>query len=177
MVDQKMKDQVGASVQNFRLPRYYEIPSVGLYLEQTAKYIADCLAPLADVSITSSMISNYVKRGLISNPIKKQYNREQIAHLIYIAVVKTVLSMEDIRLMMNIRRATYQSQIAYDYFCSEFENVLDYVFGKKTALDTVGVESTDEKIMLRNTIITVAHKIYLDKLFAVLHQQAAGDLK
>lgn len=170
-MDQAIREQLAASLADFHLPRYQEIPNVGLYLEQTTKYIAELLVPLTDVTLTSSMISNYVKRGLIANPIKKQYNREQIAYLIYIAVVKSVLSMDDIRLMVCIQRSTYESQIAYDYFCNEFENVLEYIFERKETLDTVGAESSDEKIMLRNTIITVAHKIYLDKLFSVLHRQ------
>jgi hypothetical protein len=114
------------------------------------------------------MISNYVKRGLIANPVKKQYTREQIAYLIFIAVIKTVLSMEDIRLRVRIQQRTYNSQVAYDYFCMEFENILEYVFGMKSEIEQVGVSHSDEKLMLRNTIITTAHKIYLDKLFALL---------
>lgn len=166
----KIKERIAVSVKDFSLPRYCEIPDVGLYLEQITKYIADCLKPLTDVSITGSMISNYVKRGLVTNPVKKQYDREQIAYLIYIAVVKNVLSMDDIRLMINVQKRTYTSQIAYDYFCSELENVLGYIFGNKPALDMVGETNSDEKVMLRNTIITVAHKIYLDKLFMELQQ-------
>lgn len=166
----KIREQIAFAVKDFSLPRYCEIPDVGLYLEQTTKYIADCLAPLTDASITGSMISNYVKRGLVSNPVKKQYDREQIAYLIYIAVVKNVLCMDDIRLMIKIQRRTYTSQMAYDYFCSELENVLGYIFGNKSTLDTVGETNSDEKVMLRNTIMTVAHKIYLDKLFAQIQK-------
>jgi hypothetical protein len=50
----------------------------------------------------------------------------------------------------------------------EFENILEYVFGMKSEIEQVGVSHSDEKLMLRNTIITTAHKIYLDKLFALL---------
>lgn len=170
-MEKKMKEQLSETVSGFRLPRYHEIPDVGLYLEQTTKYITDCLASLTDAGITGSMISNYVKRGLLDNPVKKQYSRDQIAYLIYIAVVKNVLSMDDIRLTVSIQKRTYPPQVAYDYFCSEFENVLEFIFGEKESLEVVGVENTDEKIMLRNTIITVAHKIYLDKLFAALQRQ------
>ena len=78
-----------ASIENFRLPKYSEIPDVGLFLEQTTKYISQCLAPLGCVSLTSSMISNYVKMHLIESPVKRQYSREQIAYLIVIAIAKT----------------------------------------------------------------------------------------
>lgn len=169
-MEKKIKEMLGAQLVGFRLPRYEEIPDVGLYLEQTTKYIADCLAPLTEASLTASMISNYVKRGLIANPVKKQYTREQIAYLIFIAVIKTVLSMEEIRLIVKIQQSSYTSQVAYDYFCMEFENILEYVFGMKPEIEQVGVSHSDEKIMLRNTIITVAHKVYLDKLFALLQK-------
>ena len=166
------KQAAAESVRHFRLPRYNEIPDVGLYLEQTAKYISDYLSPLQDTPVTGSMISNYVKKGLISNPVRKQYNREQIARLMFIAVAKMSMSMDDLYLMLTIQQQTYSSEIAYNYFCREFENVLACVFGRKSEMDVIGADTTDEKIMLRNMIIAVAHKVYLDKLFSVLR---AGD--
>ena len=88
------KQKIAASVADFRLPRYQEIPNMGLYLEQTSKYISEYLAPLGDYGLTNSMISNYVKKGLVANPVKKQYDREQIAYLFFIAVAKNVLSLD-----------------------------------------------------------------------------------
>lgn len=169
---QEMKDTVAETVRNYRLPRYDEIPNVGLYLEQVVKYIGDYHAPLGDVVITGSMVSNYVKRNLVDNPVKKQYFREQIASLIFIAVAKNVLSLEDIRTLLDMQRKTYEAKIAYDYFCTEFENIIFYVFGLKDSLDIVGSDATDEKMMLRNTIITVAHKTYLDMCFRAIHKES-----
>ena len=71
-MDQIIKDKVAASIDRFRLPAYDAIPDVGLYLEQTAKYISDYLAPVCALPITGSMISNYVKKGLIKSPVRKQ---------------------------------------------------------------------------------------------------------
>ena len=75
------------SARDYRMPRYKEIPNVGLYLEQTVKYINECLAPI-EISITPSMLSNYVKKGYIDRPIKKQYYADQIAYAIYIVIIK-----------------------------------------------------------------------------------------
>ena len=94
--------------------------------------------------------------------MKKLYHREQIAYLFFIATAKAVLSLEDIQLLIGLQRKTYDAKTAYQYFCQEFENILFFIFDLKDSLDEVGVDSTDEKAMLRNTIITVAHKIYLD---------------
>lgn len=166
------KQSISASVKDFRLPRYNEIPNVGLYLEQTSKYIADCLAPVQEAAITSSMISNYVKKGLISNPVKKQYNRDQIAHLMFIMLAKSVVSLDHLNLFIRLQERTYPTERAYNYLCDEFENLLQYVFGLKDTMESVGMDSTDEKIMLCNTIITIAHKIYLDKYFEALAKEA-----
>lgn len=173
-MQQTTKGAVVGSIAEFHLPRFEEIPNVGLYLEQTTKYIAEYLAPLQDGVITGSMISNYVKKGLVANPVKKQYNREQIAYLIFIAVAKSVLSMEDIRMLIHLQINTYTPQRAYDYFCEELHNVLFHVFGLKETLDNVGGANTDEKQLLRTTIVAVAHKVYLNKCFAYLQAEEAA---
>ena len=165
------KEIIQNSINGFSLPRYNDIPNVGLYLEQVVKYISEYLEPLENFSLTSTMVSNYVKKGLVENPIKKQYNREQVARLFFIAVAKNVLTMEDIRLLFEMQHETYEPKRAYDYFCNEFENVLQFVFGLKESLDTVGTDSNDTKTMLRNTIIAVAYKVYLDKYLAALHSE------
>ena len=104
----------------------------------------------------------------IANPVKKQYGREQIAYLFFIATAKAVLSLEDIQLLIRLQRKTYNAETAYQYFCREFENILFFIFGLKDNLDTVGSENSDEKAMLRNTIITMAHKVYLNKSLRAL---------
>lgn len=168
---QNSKEEIKNLIKDFSLPRYSDIPNVGLYLEQVVKYISEYLEPLGSFSLTASMVSNYVKKDLIGNPVKKQYDREQIARLFFVAVAKNVLSMEDIRLLFEMQHETYEPRRAYDYFCSEFENVLQFVFGLKENLDTVGTDSNDTKTMLRNTIIAVAYKVYLDKYLAALHSE------
>ena len=50
-------------IAGFCLPRYAQIPGVGLYLEQVVRYINAQLAPLGEPELTSSMVSNYVKQG------------------------------------------------------------------------------------------------------------------
>lgn len=168
---QETKQMISRSILNFHMPRYEQIPSVGLYLEQTTKYICEQLAPLQENAITGSMISNYVKKGLVANPVKKQYSRDQIAYLMFIALAKSVLSLDNLTLFIGLQQRTYSTQRAYDYLCDEFENLLQYVFGLKPEPDSIGMDSTDEKFMLRATIITIAHKIYLEKCFAAMAEE------
>lgn len=164
----QLSQDVVEAIRSYRLPRYHEIPDVGLYLNQAAKYINTYMQPFCDMEITESMISNYVKKHLVSNPEKKQYSREQLAYLLFIAVAKAVLPLDHIQLLLEIQRQTYSSQVAYDYFCSEFENILQYVFGLKPSAETVGTDNNDAKFLFRNIIVTAAHKIYLDHCFHMI---------
>ena len=109
----------------FNLPTYKEIPSVGLYLDQTSKYINEVLLDLPDAMITNSMISNYVKKHLIANPIKKQYGREQIACLIFIAVTKSALSLDDVKNLFDLQKNKYSIEEAYTYFAGRFDKILN----------------------------------------------------
>lgn len=165
------KSLLAESIKSFNLPEYNEIPNVGLYLEQTSKYISEYLAPIQDTAITGSMISNYVKKGLLSNPVKKQYSREQIAYLFFISVAKSVISMEDIKLLLNLQSQVYEPQVAYNYFQEELENVLGFVFETKDTIDEIGSHHSEEKMILRNIIVAVAHKVYIDKCFKILHKK------
>ena len=157
------KERMIRSISGFRLPRYAELPNVGLYLEQTVKFINYYLKPLGGPELTASMVSNYVKQKLISNPQKKQYYTEHIAYLMFITVTKAVLTLEDIRLMFVIQRENYPLEAAYDYFCDELETMLNHTFEITKAPDHGQESQANAKDFLRNTLLTVVHKIYLEK--------------
>lgn len=165
------------SVRGFRLPRYTEIPDVGLYLEQTTKYINGYLKPLECLEITSSMISNYVKKGLIPNPVKKQYFAEHIAYLFFVTVAKKLLSMEDIALLLDIQHSSYTAPVAYNYFCDELENMIMYVFGLKESMDKCGETESEEKNILYSLVLSAAQIIYMHARFKSIRKEKTEDNK
>ena len=67
-----------------------------------------------------------------------------------------------------MQKDSYDTEAAYEYFRDELLNVLDFVFGQKLVLEDVGQDSTDEKKMLRYTIIAISHKIYLERCFSAI---------
>lgn len=166
-----MKRLMAEPVRGFRLPRYAEIPTMGLYLEQTIKYINSHLAPLGCLELTSSMVSNYVKKGLIPAPVKKQYYPEQISYLFFVALAKNLTSMENIDLLISVQRKTYTLPMAYDYMCRELENMLFYFFGLKEAPEDVGETESDEKNLLQGLIMSAANVIYLNNYFEFVRKQ------
>ena len=170
-----MKDetklQIGQFVKDFRFPRYNEIPNVGLYLEQATKYVCGYLAPLGEYTLTPSMISNYVKKGLIANPVKKQYGREQIAYLFFIAIAKSVLSLDALTGFIKVQQQSYPLPKAYDYFCEQFEELLRFTFELQDTLDMVGEDNTDEKRLLFTCIVAAVQKVYLEKCLEAIARE------
>ena len=155
-------------VRGFRLPRYQEIPTVGLYLEQTAQYIGGYLEPLGEFALTPSMISNYVKKDLIASPVKKRYSRDQLSYLFFIAVAKSVLSLDALGDFIQIQQKTYDLERAYDYFCGEFENVLQFTFEVRDMMEELGEENSMERRLLDTCIVAAVQKIYLEKHLRLL---------
>lgn len=160
-----IKNLFAEKIEGFRLPRYSELPNMGLYLEQVTKYINGYIVPLGCPEMTSSMVSNYVKKGVIAAPVKKQYYAEQIAYLLFISVGKSVLSMENIRSLFEKQKRIYDTETAYNYFCCELENMLSYIAGLKDKMDTIGTSNTETKMMLRSAIVAASHIIFVSNCF------------
>lgn len=169
----EVKQRLNAEIRSFRLPRYQEIPDVGLYLEQACKYMGGFLEVLGDYALTPSMISNYVKKGLIASPVKKQYSRDQLAYLLFIAVAKNVLSLDALADVVRLQQSTYPLSMAYDYFCTQFESLLRFCFDLEDTIDVAGEDSTDEKRLLFTCVAAVTQKVYLEKHIAALAQERA----
>jgi len=174
-----IKDAIADSIRGFRLPRYREIPDVGLYLEQATKYINQAIEPLGFGTFTGSMIRNYVKQGLVSNPVHKQYSANQIAHLMTIAILKQVTPLEHVNQLFCRQKPVYTDQTAYDYFCEELENILFHRFGLKDTFEDIGITDSLEKEMLRSAIMAVSHIVYLNTCLVTAArfdaQQAAAE--
>lgn len=166
-MNQEIQKSLQAAVAAFHLPRFREIPDVGLRLEQVARYVSRYVT----TPVTTSMVSNYVKQKTIPGPVKKCYTPESIAYLIFVSYIKTVVSMEEIRFLVDIQRDSYSLQVAYDYFCDEFENLLQYVSGLKSQPDHVGQENNAQKELMRTALLSITYKVYLNEYLKLLHDE------
>ena len=169
-MDNILKQQLAREMSVFRLPRYAQLPDMGLYLEQTVQYVNQCLAPLGCMEITGSMVRNYVKMDLIANPVNKRYHADQIAHIICVTLLKHVMELDYIGRFFVMQKKVYTDQVAYDYFCTELENILFHRFGLKEDIEDVGVTQSLEKEMLRSAITAVSHIIYINACLNKLEQ-------
>jgi hypothetical protein len=164
-------------VKKFKFPRYSEITDIGLYLDQVIKVLETILSPILGDNekekwISIAMISNYYKLGIISKPENKRYGRDHIVYLVFICISKMVLPLSNIKEFISIQQEAFTLPVAYDYFCTEFENILNEVFGEgKSFVDSGKTNSTEAKIV-RSFAFAVAHKIYLGRYLEFIELKA-----
>ena len=99
---------------NLALPQWAALPDIGLYMDQVITLMERTFAP---EEMTKSMVNNYVKFGLLKRPVGKKYDREHLARLVMIGVLKQALSLEDIARLLHILCAQ-GTQAGYERFCA-----------------------------------------------------------
>ena len=166
-MNEENRRKLAEYVEDFHLPRYRELPDIGLHLEQVTRYVARYVP----TPLTGSMVSNYVKQKLIPGPSKKSYSRDSIAYLIFLSYIKAVMPLENIGLMMEIQKSSYDLQVAYDYFCEEFETLLRFTFELQDTIELSGEDSSDEKRLLYTCIVAAVQKIYLEKCLEAIDRE------
>lgn len=163
-----MKNKEQPSLSAFHIPRWNELPTVELYLDQVVKLINSVLAPYINFNLdpkdesellTKTMINNYVKNNLIEPPIKKQYSRVQIAKLFVICVLKQVYSMQDINCLIDMALGYSKIEIAYNQFCKLFEQALICTYTKKDFIDNRS-SRRDSMYLLKSVLLSCSYKIY-----------------
>ena len=113
---------------SFSYPKWEEIPSINLYLDQVLLYVNQICPPASpdkEKGLTASMVNNYVKHGYISKPEKKKYQRKQIARLIATTTLKSVFSIQEIAQTLNTLHTDTNSEELYNAFVDYMNEDID----------------------------------------------------
>lgn len=158
---------ISKEIREFSCPQYQELPDIGLYLEQVLGILNTSLKLVAAEPTTKAMISNYIKAGVVPAPVKKKYYREHLCYLVITTLLKPVFSLQQIARFFKLQRSTYPQDIAYTFFCREFENALkEAFFFTGEPLPSLETRRTDETILVRSLVLTAVNRVYVDKQFA-----------
>lgn len=108
------------------LPRFRELPDLELYKDQVVELVNRTLAPFfpREAALTDTMVNNYVKLRVIAPPVRKRYAREQLAQLMLVCLLKRVLSIAQLRQLLELQRSGGSVERAYDQFCGALEQAL-----------------------------------------------------
>ena len=116
------------TIDNFKIPRYAELPDLDFYMDQivalTEKHLYLLSYEGGQKFITPAMINNYVKLGIIPPPKKKRYSKEHICYLFIICTLKSVIPIQSIADLIKMQTRNKSIFELYDVFCEAFENML-----------------------------------------------------
>ncbi|HBH13553.1 MAG: Uncharacterized protein XD91_0962 [Clostridiales bacterium 38_11] len=113
---------------NYQFVKEEAIPDIELYMDQVTNYLENQLNDLKidqdEKTLTKTMINNYVKNELIDKPIKKKYKKTQIMQLIMLYQLKNILSINQIKeLMQLLKREMSSTEIIYRIYSSLYEEI------------------------------------------------------
>lgn len=162
--------ELSEEIKNFHLPRWNEIPEIDLYIDQVVSLLQNSLSNYIKSDneninkiITKTMINNYVKHGVIKSPINKKYNKEHIAYLFVIFILKQIYSIEEIKKLITLAIETSPIDQAYNRFCSELEKAIKMTFSGESYINNSNLSK--EQYLLRNAVQSFANKLYVQKTF------------
>ena len=165
---------------SFHMPRWEELPTFELYIDQVITLIEGYLSPLfgpGETIITSAMINNYAKMHITPKAIKKRYGKAHLAYLIAITLLKQIYSIQEV--MLGIQ---YQAEIsglkgAYNQFCEEMETALNTVHISLVAekADFYNVTMTKENTAIKLAATSLAGKLVSRKMLYLRHNQNEGE--
>lgn len=79
-----------------------QLPDFPLYMDQVLSYMdRQVLRFEEDGGLTAAMVNNYTKSNLLPRAEGKKYNREHLACLTVICILKRVMSVKDMKQVLN----------------------------------------------------------------------------
>ncbi|RRN48729.1 DUF1836 domain-containing protein [Streptococcus suis] len=107
------------------IPYWHELPDLDLYLDQVLLYINQATGSseqLEQKSLTAAMINNYVKHKQLERPVKKKYQKQQVARLIALTILKNVFFIQEISQTLHLLLQTNSSETLYNHFVDCMRN-------------------------------------------------------
>lgn len=122
-------------IRAYHFPRWKEWPGIELYMDQVISLLEDNLSifyeDLSVKPVTSTMINNYVKQKIIVPSKNKKYQRDHLAYLYILFLLKPVLSLTDISNGISFMQHSQTNEDSYNLFCDELEAALSLAFGEE----------------------------------------------
>ena len=146
-----------------------QLPDFALYMDQVLSYMDRQVIRFdEDDGLTAAMVNNYTKSGLVPRAEGKKYNRDHLAYLTAICVLKQVLSAKDIDLL--IREIVDEGsgvKEGYGAFCAALDKTLcataDEVSGRENA--SLAYEA------IHFALVSYAAGLACNRYIAMLRQQ------
>ena len=158
-------------VEAYHLPRFEDLPELDLYRDQLLTLVDKYIEPIwleDSPVVTTSMVNNYVKNGLLPHPEKKRYTREHLAYLIAITFLKQVVSINDIEEGLKVMTGLNGGIAnAYDFFCDKQEIALRMLNHREENQVLSEKDQSSAYLMVEMVTMAFATKLITKKILMI----------
>jgi DNA-binding transcriptional MerR regulator len=144
------------------------LPDLSLYMDQVISYMPRQLISFENEPLlTSAMVNNYIKDGLLPRAEGKKYNRIHLASLTAICALKQVLSVREIRQLLDNRDQIGLSEAQYDWF----RDILDRELSETA--QSIPDDLSEADITATATVLALrsyTNKLACERLLAMLNE-------
>ena len=104
-----------------------QLPDFALYMDQVLSYMDRQFIRFDEAdTLTAAMVNNYTKSGLVPRAEGKKYNREHLAYLTAICILKRVMSTRDMDMLIHEElQGSHSVESGYNAFCASLDKALN----------------------------------------------------
>ena len=146
------------------------LPDIGLYMDQLISYMPRQLIRYGEgESLTSAMVNNYIKDGLVPRAEGKRYGPIHLGYLTAVVALKQILSVRDIGALLSAGRETGKTPPElYRYFCSALDRALT---DTAQAIDPEATEQALAALALDLALRSYANQLACARILDILQPQ------
>ena len=157
------------TIKNFHIPRWNELPTLDLYMDQVIALIDTTLgaffSEIGAASLTKNMVNNYVKAKIVDAPVNKKYPKLSVAMIIVVYILKNCYATDEIGKLIKLGISLEATEITYNRFCEAIENAVSDVFTGRVSICNEEIPGRDNKYLMENFALSFACKVYVQRTF------------
>ena len=161
--------QLDDTIKNFHIPRWNELPTLDLYMDQVIALIDSTLgaffSEISAAPLTKSMVNNYVKAKIVDAPVNKKYPKLSVAMIIVVYILKNCYATDEIGKLIKLGISLDATEITYNRFCEAIENAVSNVFSGRVSICDEEIPGRDNKYLMENFALSFACKVYVQRTF------------
>lgn len=151
-----------------------QLPDFSLYMDQILSYMDRQVIRFDEADgLTAAMVNNYTKSGLVPRAKGKKYDREHLAYLTTICILKHVMSTRDMDLLI---REELEGERSIPDSYAAFRDSLDGALNR-TAEEIVGRDEEESlaDAAIHFALVSYAAGVASNRYVALLRRQKDGD--
>ena len=165
-----------ARMEQERPAAWDELPDLALYMDQIISYMPRQLIHFDDSeALTSAMVNNYIKDGLVPRAEGKRYGPVHLGYLTAGCALKKVLSVRNVgNLLSAAQEHNKTPEQMYAYFCDALDSALT---DTAQTIDENAQREDLAKMALDLALRSYANQLACARILDILHPAGADPKK